>query len=96
MQVDHLHKATTEVDKEHYKKEGWCFNCGMQGHLSHACSRKGTSQMNPPVIAQKTTDETPATTEEEPQYMAQGVLKFMKGMDNEQYQSLAEAWAQMA
>ena len=36
--------------------------------------------------------------EEEPQftYTAEGVLNFMKGMDDEQYQSLAEAWTQMA
>ena len=35
--------------------------------------------------------------EEEPQsaYTAEGVLNFMKGMDDEQYQSLAEAWTQM-
>ena len=34
---------------------------------------------------------------EEPQFTyTEGVLNFMKGMDDEQYQSLAEAWAQMA
>ena len=94
MQVDHVRKATTEADKERYKKEGRCFNYAAQGHLSRACLKKSATQVNNLVVARKTTDET--ATEDEVSYTAKGVLNFMKGMDDEQYQSLAEAWMQMA
>ena len=94
MQVDHMRKATTEADKERYKKEGRCFNCMAQGHLSRTCPKKSTTRNQVPVVARKITDEV--TIKEEGTYTAKGVLNFMKGMDDEQYQSLAEAWMQMA
>jgi hypothetical protein len=30
-------KATTETEKEKYQKEGWCFECGKQGHMVWDC-----------------------------------------------------------
>src|SRR5712675_3403063 len=34
-------KATTEADKECYRKEGRCYECGKQGHIVQACPAKG-------------------------------------------------------
>jgi len=34
-------KATTEADKECYRKEGRCYECGKQGHIVRACPAKG-------------------------------------------------------
>jgi hypothetical protein len=34
MDVDVIRKAMTEAEKETYRREGRCYNCGKQGHLS--------------------------------------------------------------
>ena len=40
MEVDAIRKAVTEADKERYRTEGRCFNCGRRGHLSRVCPDK--------------------------------------------------------
>ena len=35
-----VRKATTEKDKEEYRKAGRCFECGKQGHLARTCPSK--------------------------------------------------------
>jgi hypothetical protein len=40
-------RALTEEDKTRYKREGRCFRCGQQGHISKMCPHKGeTSSRN--------------------------------------------------
>ena len=55
MDVDVIRKATTEAEKDKYRKEGRCFNCGRQGHLSRFCPDKK------PRIATATTETNPFT-----------------------------------
>ena len=40
MDVNVIRKATTEAEKDKCRKEGRCFNCGRQGHLSRFCPDK--------------------------------------------------------
>jgi hypothetical protein len=40
MDVDVIHKATTDAKHEKYHNEGRCFNCGKQGHLSQMCPNR--------------------------------------------------------
>jgi hypothetical protein len=37
MEVDALHPAVTNNDKQRYIKEGRCFKCGRRGHRSNMC-----------------------------------------------------------
>jgi hypothetical protein len=37
MEVDALHPAITDNDKQRYMKEGRCFKCGRRGHRSNMC-----------------------------------------------------------
>ena len=55
MDVDIIHKATTEANKVKYCTEGCCFNCDRQGHLSCFCLDKK------PCITATTTDTNPFT-----------------------------------
>ena len=55
MDVDAIRKATTDMEKEKYRSEGRCFNCGRQGHLSRNCPDK-----KPRIAAAITT--TPSTS----------------------------------
>ncbi len=40
MDVDLIQCVTTDTKKERYKKEGHCFTCRKQGHLSCECPQK--------------------------------------------------------
>ena len=40
MDVDTIRKAMTDAEREKYRSEGRCFNCGRQGHLSRLCPDK--------------------------------------------------------
>jgi len=37
-------KATSDRDKEEYRKTGRCFECGKQGHLARVCPTKKNRQ----------------------------------------------------
>ena len=66
MDVDVIRKATTEAEKDKCRKEGRCFNCGRQGHLSRFCPDKkpriAVAEVNPftptPVITAPATVKT--------------------------------------
>ena len=40
MDLSVIHKATTDKEKEEYRRTGRCFQCGKQGHLAHNCPSK--------------------------------------------------------
>ena len=94
-----LSKAVTEADKECYKKEGRCFFCGAQGHVSHSCSKKTANpQKNTPakiatVIEEATT--TPVVTNQMTALTPENVLNYLKELPTDEYQQMAEAWGKM-
>jgi hypothetical protein len=51
-----VHKAMTEAEKEKCKREGRCFECGKQGHLTRNCPDQK------PCAWAATTEESNTTT----------------------------------
>ena len=94
-----LSKAITEADKERYKKEGRCFFCGAQGHVSRSCSKKTTtpSKPTPAKIAMVTEDvPMPANVTGQTTTLTQeSVLNFLKDLPTDEYQQMAEAWGKL-
>ena len=91
-----LLKAVTEADKEQYKKEGRCFFCGVQGHVSHSCSKKTTAPQKTPTakIATVMEDTTPTSnvTSQTTTLMQENVLNYLRDLLTNEYQQMAEAW----
>ena len=93
-----LSKAVTEADKERYKKEGRCFFCGAQGHVSRSCSKKTTvPQKTPAKIAAVTEDTapTPSVTSQTMTLTQESVLNFLKDLPTDEYQQMVEAWGKL-
>ena len=94
-----LSKAVTEADKEWYKKEGRCFFCGAQGHVSRSCSKKTNAPSKPTTakIAAMTEDTapTPSVTSQTTTLTQESVLNFLKDLPTDEYQQMAEAWGKL-
>ena len=94
-----LSKAVTEADKERYKKEGRCFFCGAQGHVSRSCSKKTAApQKNPPAKIATVTEEVaiaPSVSSQTTTFMQENVLNYLKDLPTDEYQQMAEAWGKM-
>ena len=94
-----LSKAVTEADKERYKKEGRCFFCGAQGHVSRSCSKKTAtpSKPTPAKIATVTEDVTvaPSVTGQTTTLTQESVLNFLRDLPTDEYQQMAEAWGKL-
>jgi hypothetical protein len=94
-----LSKATMEAEKERYKKEGRCFFCGAQGHISRGCPKKPPpSKPIPAKLATATITEetTPVKPEETPLTLnQQSVLNYLNNLSNDEYQQMAEAWGRL-
>ena len=91
-----LSKAVTEADKERYKKEGRCFFCGAQGHVSRSCSKKMATIQKPAPAKMAAVTEEPAVTTNTANQMAvltqESVLNFLKDLPTDEYQQMAEVW----
>ena len=94
-----LSKAITEADKERYKKEGRCFFCRAQGHVSRSCLKKTiTSQKSPPAKIAAVTEEVtpiPNVSSQTMTFTPENVLNYLKDLPTDEYQQMAEAWGKM-
>ena len=94
-----LSKAVTEADKERYKKEGRCFFCGAQGHVSRSCLKKTTAppKTTPAKIAAVTEDNVPTqnVTNQTTTLTQESVLNFLRDLPTDEYQQMAEAWGKL-
>ena len=94
-----LSKAVTEADKERYKKEGQCFFCRAQGHVSCSCSKKAANPpKNPPAKFAATTKELDDKSDVQSQTMTftqENVLNYLKELPTDEYQQMAEAWGRL-
>ena len=94
-----LSKAVTEADKERYKKEGRCFFCGAQGHVSRSCSKKANTPQKviPAKIAvtKEDTTETNSMTSQTTALTQENVLNFLRDLPVDEYQQMAEAWGKL-
>ena len=94
-----LSKAITEADKERYKREGRCFFCGVQGHVSRSCSKKiANPSKNPPAKIAATTKEPDNKSDVQSQtttFTQESVLNYLKDLPTDEYQQMAEVWGRM-
>ena len=94
-----LSKAVTEADKERYKKEGRCFFCGAQGHVSRSCSKKTNAPHKPApakiAIATEEAAETASVTSQTTTLTQENVLNFLRDLPTNEYQQMAEAWGRL-
>jgi hypothetical protein len=94
-----LLKATIKADKEQYKKEGRCFFCEVQGHISHGCLKKpSTFKVNPAKLATATTMEEIILTESKemtPTLNQENVLNYLRDLSNNEYQQMVDTWGKL-
>ena len=94
-----LLKAVTEADKERYKKEGRCFFCRAQGHVSRSCLKKTAApQKNSPAKIAVVTEEVTQTLNVSSQTMTfthENILNYLRDLLTDEYQQMAEAWGKM-
>ena len=55
-----VRKASTDKDKEEYRKTGRCFECGKQGHLARVCPSKKPRQNARTVTIEDDNEELPS------------------------------------
>ena len=94
-----LSKAVTEADKEWYKKEGRCFFCGVQGHVSSSCAKKAANpSKNPPAkfaAATEGLDDKSDVQSQMTTFTQENVLNYLKDLLTDEYQQMAEAWGRL-
>ena len=94
-----LSKAVTKADKERYKREGWCFFCGAQGHVSRSCSKKTANPpKGPPAKIAAVTEGSDNKSDIQSQTMTftqENVLNYLKDLPTDEYQQMAEAWGKL-
>ena len=97
MQVNALRKAMTEDDDKRAKEEGRCFHCNQQGHIKWNCAKWKEECLGP-----RTPSDNPRpcpgqaakTTTTELELNADSVMKFLKGLNEEEYQDLTKKWGE--
>ena len=94
-----LSKAVTEANKERYKREGRCFFCRAQGHVSRSCSKKTNAPpKTTPAKLAAVTDNTASTlsaTSQMTTLTQENVLNFLRDLPTDEYQQMAEAWGKL-
>ena len=94
-----LSKAVTEADKEQYKREGRCFFCGAQGHISRSCSKKTNAPPKavPAKLAAVTEDDASVTSvnSQTTTFTQESVLNFLRDLPTDEYQQMVEAWGKL-
>jgi hypothetical protein len=94
-----LSKAVTKADKERYKREGRCFFCGVQGHVSRSYSKKTTAPQKNPLakIATVAEEATPVISapSQTTTLSQESVLNYLKDLPTDEYQQMAEAWGKL-
>ena len=93
-----LSKAVTEADKERYKKEGRCFFCGVQGHISHSCLKKAAAPPKNPLAKIAAAIEeiaAPSVQSQTTTFTQENVLNYLKDLSTEEYQQMTEAWGRI-
>jgi hypothetical protein len=94
-----LSKAVTEADKEQYKREGRCFFCRVQGHVSRSCSKKTVNpSKNPLAKIAATTEGSDDKSDMQSQmttFTQENVLNYLKDLPTDEYQQMAEAWGRI-
>ena len=96
MDVDVIRKATTDAEKDKCCKEGRCFNCGRQGHLSRFCPDKkpciAVAKVNPFTLIPVTTIPTMTKTnpfEDDVDACIHAMAEFSMTLDAKQQEKLA-------
>jgi len=91
MDIDHLCRNVTDVEKAQLSKEGRCFKCRHQGHLVCNCPTKKKHADTPHVA--KTQEEEPNVPNEGPKLSTpQAILRAMMAMSDEEYEELAKLY----
>ena len=94
-----LSKAVTEADKERYKKEGRCFFCGAQGHVSRSYSKKATNPPKSPpakfAAVIEGSDDKSDVQSQTTTFTQESVLNYLKDLPTDEYQQMAEAWGRL-
>jgi hypothetical protein len=86
MDVDSLHKVTTEKEKAEYMKQGCCFECGRQGHMARACPIRQKRQGGAP--AQIKVMETQEIEKSEAPTSPAGIYAAINSLKDEDYDAL--------
>ena len=81
-------KATTEAEKEKLRKEGRCFECGKQGHLTRNCPDRK------PRVRTAKTEETTLKVEEVKTPSPTDIANWLRNSTKEDKASFIKAMAE--
>jgi hypothetical protein len=93
MDVDVIRKATTDAEREKYRNEGRCFNCGKQGHLSRMCPdrkpRIAVATSTPQIAVASTSTPAPTPPVDDIKTRIRKMAEFSMTLGSEEQEFLA-------